>query len=199
MHNAGLKTIPAETAADGLALFRELLPDILVLDLGLPDGDGSALMANCLRLAPRCRVSVVTANRSVPIAVEAMRKGAFNFLLKPFGAEQFLEAIRNAQADIGAPPTPFPEDANDPGGVCGFIGNSRAMQKVYERIRSAARRDAFHPVSLRRHRAQAAGSGTVWLSARCLCRRPEQPSRRGKCGRSSARSRTSQCCRMASW
>ncbi|NDR59720.1 sigma-54-dependent transcriptional regulator [Aliiruegeria sabulilitoris] len=136
--NAGHQTVSAETAAEGLALFRDLLPDILVLDLGLPDGDGLALMDDCLRLAPRCRVIVVTANRSVPIAVEAIRKGAFDFLVKPFDAEQFLDAIRNAQADRGAQPTLFPDNAKNSGRFGGFIGTSPAMQKVYERIRSAA-------------------------------------------------------------
>ncbi len=133
----GLQVTSVGTAAEGLERFREVRPDVLVLDLMLPDRGGMDLMQDCLDLSPSTNVIVVTANRSVPVAVEAMRAGAYDFLIKPFEARQLRDAVRNAVAE-GA-------DALDPSETgpmdrfCGFIGGSSAMQKVYGRVQSAAR------------------------------------------------------------
>ncbi len=124
----------AGTAAEGLAAFTRLRPRIVLLDLVLPDRDGLALMQDILRLAPETAVIVITANGSINRAVEAMRAGAQEFLVKPFDEPRLLAAVENARAAQG--PEPAAPAGPGPGG---FIGRSEAMQQVYAKIRSVAR------------------------------------------------------------
>jgi DNA-binding NtrC family response regulator len=143
---ADLRVDTAATAADGLAQFRTKTHPIVLLDLLLPDRDGLDLMQDLLEEAPGTRVIVITANASISRAVEAMRAGAHDFLVKPFDEGRLLAAIRNARAalataprDAAAPPAPPPRRAPVPETSPGFIGTSAAMAQVQATIRSAAR------------------------------------------------------------
>ncbi len=135
----------AETASEGLDKFNKLSPRVVLLDLMLPDRDGIALMGDMLAQRPETRVIVITSNGSISKAVEAMRTGAHDFLVKPFDDQRFLRAVANAQAaGGGAPPAEdlaLPPSLRSSGGVAsdGFIGSSAPMQEVYTRIRSVAR------------------------------------------------------------
>jgi len=133
---AGFKATCAGTAAEGLRAFRSETPDVVLLDLMLPDRDGLDLMADMLALAPKTRVIVITANGSIIKAVEAMRAGAFDFLVKPFDEVRLIGAIENARAQSGDFPAVVipPEAAGNR--FQGFIGSSRGMHEVYDKIRS---------------------------------------------------------------
>jgi DNA-binding NtrC family response regulator len=134
---AGLRVEVAGTAAAGLEAFRRHDPPVVLLDLMLPDRDGLDLMADMLRLNPAARVIVITANGSIPRAVDAMRAGAHDFLVKPFDEGRFLGAVENALgAAVPGRPAPRPGDLPPP--VGGFIGTSEAMQRVQATIRSVA-------------------------------------------------------------
>ncbi|MFN3646184.1 MAG: sigma-54-dependent transcriptional regulator [Gemmobacter sp.] len=126
----------AGTAADGLALFRRLEPDCVLLDIMLPDRDGLALMRDMLAERPGTRVIVITSNGSINKAVEAMRAGAQDFLVKPFDEARFVAAVENAlRAGGGAAPRSGAAAAAIPG----LAGQSEPMQAVAARIRSVAR------------------------------------------------------------
>ncbi|MGO4907302.1 sigma-54-dependent transcriptional regulator [Pseudorhodobacter sp. W20_MBD10_FR17] len=138
--NAGHKVITATTAAEGFALFLQEAPQIVLLDLTLPDRDGLDLMQDILAQGPETHVIVITANGSINKAVEAMRAGAHEFLVKPFDEVRFLSSIDNALSD---PEDPNPRPRNTarkapdvPEGV--FIGSSHAMTRVQEKIGSVA-------------------------------------------------------------
>ncbi|MFM7443165.1 MAG: response regulator, partial [Tabrizicola sp.] len=81
---AGHRVAVAGTAEDGLQQFRAHRPMVVLLDLILPDRDGLELMREIQALQPETRVIAITANGSVNRAVEAMRAGAHDFLVKPF-------------------------------------------------------------------------------------------------------------------
>lgn len=136
LQNAGHNVVAVGTAADGLAQFHKFLPQVVLLDLMLPDGDGLDLMAECLLINPDTRFIVITANGSINRAVDAMRAGAYEFLLKPFDDQRFLHAIDTALADM-APLIDADGEAVEP--VGSFIGSSVAMQDVYSKIRSVSR------------------------------------------------------------
>ena len=128
------------TAAAGLAAFREIEPDVVMLDLMLPDRDGLDLMHDMLALRPGVSVIVITAHGSINKAVEAMRAGAHEFLVKPFDEQRFLNAVGNALSVQvpGQVATVAPvEQTGAPVGA--FIGRSAPMQEVYGRITSVAR------------------------------------------------------------
>ena len=141
---AGHAVRVAGTAADGMAQFIETVPDVVLLDLVLPDRDGLEVMHDMLALHPETAVIVITANGSINKAVEAMRAGAHEFLVKPFDEQRFLGAVENAAGDrdtrrlpisvatkIAAPAAAISASS--------FIGSSDAMGRIHAKIRSVAR------------------------------------------------------------
>lgn len=158
MEGAGLAVDAASNGAEGLDLFTRRKPDVVALDLMLPDRDGLELMRDCLSLNPSVRFVVVTAFGTIKTAVEAMRHGAFEFLPKPFGDSQLLAAVERAAAHRISPVTstgpgatmPIPAndesapgalDAMRPQPLEGFIGQSTLMQELYRRCRAVSRSD----------------------------------------------------------
>jgi two-component system repressor protein LuxO len=142
---AGHRVVVAGTAEDGLAQFRAHRPQVVLLDLVLPDRDGLLVMQDMLTQEPETRVIAITANGSVNRAVEAMRAGAHDFLVKPFEEGRFLATVQNALAEANAqsnPPAPV-QRARDPVEVSeassGFIGSSDAMRRIHGTISSVAR------------------------------------------------------------
>lgn len=140
LRNSGFEALTASNAAEGAALFARHMPTTVVLDLMLPDRDGLDLMQEMLSARPETNVIVITANGSINRAVEAMRRGAYDFLVKPFDEQRFLGAVRNALNDARAarqePGAPTSASAR---GFAGFIGSSPDMQEIYTRVRSVAR------------------------------------------------------------
>lgn len=73
-------------------------PCIVVSDIKMPDLDGMSLMQHLHAKDKHLPVILITGHGDIPLAVEAMKKGAFEFLTKPFSPEQLLEIIKSAQA-----------------------------------------------------------------------------------------------------
>ncbi len=135
VRRAGYEVVSAGDAESGRRLFESGSSRIVLLDLMLPDGDGLELMAEMLAARPETRVIVVTAHGSIQRAVEAMRAGAFDFLVKPFDDERLLTSLDNARRALGLRLTqPLPED----GRFEGFIGSSPAMREIYRKILGVA-------------------------------------------------------------
>jgi two-component system, repressor protein LuxO len=148
LRTAGYPVHAAATASEGLRLFRETAVRTVLLDLMLPDRDGLDLMQEMLSLRPESHIIVITANASINKAVEAMRAGAFDFLVKPFDEARFLNAVENAAGLHSgarsfapmAPPLIARSQRGDPPGFAEdvFIGSSGTMQKVQAKIASVA-------------------------------------------------------------
>ncbi|MCX7287667.1 MAG: sigma-54 dependent transcriptional regulator, partial [Rhodobacterales bacterium] len=111
--------------------------------LVLPDQDGLLVMQDLLAQHPGTAVIAITANGSVNRAVEAMRAGAHDFLVKPFDEIRLLNAVRNALQDQqGAPvalPATLQPERSAPTELSGFIGSSEAMGRIHATIASVAR------------------------------------------------------------
>lgn len=155
--NAGHSVRCASTAAEGLAAFHSSGATVILLDLMLPDRDGLELMQDMLSLRPEANVIVITANGSINKAVEAMRAGAHEFLVKPFDETRFLGAVDNALAGRNGPrralqatataarpdlatPTPLaPASPAPPMPTGAFVGTSDTMARIHAKIRSVAR------------------------------------------------------------
>jgi two-component system repressor protein LuxO len=140
---AGYESEHARSAGEALKLAHAAPPDAVLLDLRLPDGDGLSVLRELRRDLTDLPVVVMTAHGSVATAVEAMRGGASDFLVKPFAAERLavtlgnaLEraALRREVRDLTAarPRTAFQ----------GFIGAAPAMQTVYRVLETAAQSKA---------------------------------------------------------
>ncbi|SMC27236.1 DNA-binding transcriptional response regulator, NtrC family, contains REC, AAA-type ATPase, and a Fis-type DNA-binding domains [Desulfacinum hydrothermale DSM 13146] len=86
----------AETGAQGLEKAVATEPDLVLLDIGLPDESGLDLLERLKGLRPSPTVVMVTAYEQVRDVVEAMRKGAFDYLVKPVDLEEFELTVRHA-------------------------------------------------------------------------------------------------------
>jgi DNA-binding NtrC family response regulator len=96
----GYRVDSVATAAEVLDSVRRDPPHVLVLDLRLPDGSGLDLLPRLKSLAPDLKVVVITAFGDLPTAVEAMRRGATDFLKKPYEMEEVLLAMERLKAGV---------------------------------------------------------------------------------------------------
>jgi two-component system response regulator RegA len=84
----------AANRASALATVRELRPDYAVLDLKLGEESGLALIPDLLQLQPELRILLLTGYASIATAVEAIKRGAWDYLAKPVDADQVVQALR---------------------------------------------------------------------------------------------------------
>jgi DNA-binding NtrC family response regulator len=126
-----------EAARDALLTLR---PAALLLDLELPDGNGLELIQTARSAGLDPAVIVITAHGSVNAAVEAMRAGAHDFLVKPFNADRLLTTLRNAleRRRLASIVETLGTEINRPS-FEGFIGGDLAMHAIYRVIELAAR------------------------------------------------------------
>jgi two-component system KDP operon response regulator KdpE len=95
LSNHDYQVLTAATGAEGLAMARSHNPDIVLLDLGLPDMDGGRVLESLRQWSPR-PVLVISARNQEQDKVQALDLGADDYLTKPFGAEELLARIRVA-------------------------------------------------------------------------------------------------------
>ena len=124
---------------EGLAAARDQPPDLMLLDLQLPDVHGTEVLAQLQADTAAFPRIVITAHGSVEHAVKAMRLGAADFLEKPFTAERLEITLRNVmdQAALREQVRVIREEI-ERDGYAGFVGRSLPMQVVYRIIDSAA-------------------------------------------------------------
>ena len=127
-----------ETGEAALAAIERHVPEVVLLDLRLPDMDGLDILRWIRSRDLACDVVIITAHGSVAVAVEAMREGAYDFLVKPFSHDRLVVTLRNALERRAL--KSMVEDLAPPrhGAFAGFVGASRAMQAVYRVIERAA-------------------------------------------------------------
>ena len=92
----GYVTESAASGAEGLAKVRDFGPDVLLLDMNLPDMSGLDLLAGVRESLPTCRIIIITAYGTIRNAVEATRLGAYAYLEKPVDNEELLLLIGRA-------------------------------------------------------------------------------------------------------
>src|SRR5262245_46861827 len=88
--------LTAATAAEGLRLFFEQAPDVVILDVRLPDMSGLELFRRLHERDARVPVILMTGFGSAATAIEAMRLGAFEYIVKPPNLDQLDELVKRA-------------------------------------------------------------------------------------------------------
>lgn len=95
--------------ATAIRLVREATPDVVLLDLLLPDVHGLDMIAPLLAASPKTRIVVLSVQAEPEVAAEAVERGAKGLLSKTASPEELVAAVRRAAAgetiEIGAPPT----------------------------------------------------------------------------------------------
>lgn len=100
MERRGLRVSTAGSAEEGLALAEQDLPDYAALDLKMEGDSGLVLLPKLLALHPDMRVVILTGYSSIATAVEAIKRGACNYLCKPADADDVLTALLSEHADL---------------------------------------------------------------------------------------------------
>ena len=134
-----VELIDADTGARALAALQDVAPDAVLLDLELPDINGVEILRAIQHRGLACAVIVVTAHGSVKVAVEAMREGAYDFIVKPFAPDRLLVTVRNALDRRRLERLAAASDIAKTGVFCGLIGASLPMRAVYNEIENTAK------------------------------------------------------------
>ncbi len=145
LEKAGFVVSSVDGARAALSRFREETNRIVLLDLMLPDGNGLDVLSEIQAQSPNTRVVVITADGSINRAVEAMRGGAFDFLVKPFDDRRLLGAVENAIASIAMDVNDGLDGVAKPAAsvkLKGFVGSSEPMREIYSMIRNIGRSTA---------------------------------------------------------
>lgn len=93
LKRVGYSTFEASTAREGLRILDEIACDLVFLDLQMPDEDGMEILPNILQHNPKIPVLILTANSSLEKAIEALRLGAHDYLLKPVEPGQIITRV----------------------------------------------------------------------------------------------------------
>jgi two-component system, NtrC family, nitrogen regulation response regulator GlnG len=136
---AGVDVATAQTGAAGVERFRADGPDVVVLDIRLPDRGGLDVFRELRQIDPRRPVVVITAHGTTDTAIEAMKEGAFEYLLKPVDFARMREVIGRAfeTARLQSVPARLPEDSPPDR----LIGRSPAVAELSKLIGRFAPQD----------------------------------------------------------
>lgn len=111
----GYQVICCSHAREALKRIEDNGFDLVFTDLRLPDEDGISVLSKLKKLKPELPVILMTGYAQVSTAVEAMKKGAFDYISKPFNQEEVLEVLKNAlkhpQPATSASEKPQPQEA----------------------------------------------------------------------------------------
>ncbi len=135
----GVDVLTAGTVADGWARVEQDRPDVVVLDLQLPDGSGLDLLHRIAAGDPRRPVVMITAHGTTETAIEAMKHGAFDYLSKPLDLEKITKLLDRAfeAARLMQVPAVLPDE---PAGDR-IVGHSAVIQEMCKAIGRVARQD----------------------------------------------------------
>ncbi len=141
----GLRVATAGNRAAALTAARELRPEYVVLDLKLGDDNGLALIPELLELDADVRILLLTGYASIATAVEAIKRGAWDYLAKPVDADQVVQAMRSSRARGGrAVGTGVRDAAAQAPGVGAHSAHARRVRRQYFRSGAAARHASSH-------------------------------------------------------
>ena len=137
----GYKVTTAPDGRSGIAAALEVTPDLVVLDILMPDIDGLTVLRKLKESRPQVPVLIITAQNIMTHAVEAMRRGAYDYLPKPFDVTVLVDRVARglAQAESGSvqkEDEPIPAEMED------MIGQSPLMEDLFKAMGRVAASEA---------------------------------------------------------
>jgi DNA-binding NtrC family response regulator len=130
----GWDVTTASGAGEALAKFRRLPCPLVVTDMRMPDGDGLQVMQGVRQMAPATAVIFLTAYGTVTEAVQAIKEGACDYLMKPVSFDRLREAAQRILAIAGVSGKEKRQNANAPE----FIGHSPVFLRLLDQVRRVA-------------------------------------------------------------
>jgi len=137
LQESGYDVVEAETAERGTKMFRSKQPDLVLLDMKLPDGAGLDVLKIIRGEDGSIPVIMMTAYGEVETAVESMKCGAYDFILKPYALEKLRITIANALENqrLRSEVSYTRSRSTGKTGFDQFIGQSPAMMEIFDKIR----------------------------------------------------------------
>jgi two-component system nitrogen regulation response regulator GlnG len=130
------RVVVAGTGAEGLDHVRAETPDVILLDLRLPDQSGLEVYHQIRQIDARIPVIFITLAKSADAAIEAMKQGAYDYLFKPLDLHQLRRVVGEA-LEVSRrmrEPAVLAETAPDPDAEGAIVGSCPAMREVYKAI-----------------------------------------------------------------
>src|SRR6516165_4890018 len=133
----------AGTGADGIRFVRAEPPDVILLDLRLPDQSGLEVYEQLRQIDARIPVVFVTLAKAADAAIEAMKQGAYDYLFKPLNLRQLQRVVAEALevARRMREPAVVAETAADADVEGAIVGSCPAMREVYKAVGRVAAQD----------------------------------------------------------
>ena len=134
-------------AHDGLSALQAIeaqRPDLVLTDVRMPGMEGGELLREIKQRYPGLPVILMTGYGSIQNAVEALKKGAVDYITKPFTREELLASVERALElkTLRVEVTRLRDELQAKRSPHNIIGGSKGMQQVFERIRATSRNDA---------------------------------------------------------
>ena len=140
LEQEGVEILTADDPEQGLKIVREEQPQIVLLDLMMPKMSGMEVLERIIDEDPSIDVILMTAHYSTESAVEAIQKGACDYLNKPLSIERLEERVGRLIADARArrKADALEEELLEAHCFQGMIGRSPLMREVFARVRRIA-------------------------------------------------------------
>jgi two-component system nitrogen regulation response regulator GlnG len=138
--DAGHEVLGAADGAAALEQVRTGAPAVVFLDLNLPGRDGLAVLSEIKTVNPEVPVIILTANSGVQTAVEAMRRGAYDYLTKPFVNDDLVLTVRRAleREHLRTEVQELKAQVGEAGSLVKQMGTSAHIRKVIQQVNQVA-------------------------------------------------------------
>ena len=137
----GHEVAAAASGPEALSKVRAAVPDVTFLDVKMPSMDGLEVLDRLRDLAPESQVVMISGHGTIDTAVEATRRGAYDFLEKPLDTDRLLVTLRNALQVRGLSES-VAQLRSEVEARHQIVGTSFAIQQVLERVERVAPTDA---------------------------------------------------------
>lgn len=144
LFEAGYRVVVADSGEEGLRLFDEVSPAMVITDMKMSGMDGMAVLQQVKERSPETLVIIITAFGSVDIAVEAMKAGAYDYITKPFNRDELRLTVAKALqfSGMALENRRLKDELADRGDFRTMIGSSPRMEQVFTVVRKVADTEA---------------------------------------------------------
>jgi two-component system chemotaxis response regulator CheY len=94
LEQSGHNVVEAATGSQAVDMYKESKPDMVLMDITMPDMDGLTALKEIRKLDPNAKVAMVTAMGQQSIVMEALKAGAMDFVVKPFEPDRMLATVK---------------------------------------------------------------------------------------------------------
>lgn len=139
----GYEVGTAENAAAALKQLQRRGWDVILLDIKMPGVDGMELQLRINELVPGATIIFITAHATIDTAVQALKRGAFDYVTKPVDPDYLSHVVRNAlkQRTLSAENQKLKDRMTEISKADEIVGQSPQMQKIFEMVETVARAD----------------------------------------------------------